>query len=382
MIKTTEMSIPRVDIVPERDAVSFKVYGAWLAKTARAAESLCEDMLKKSFPPKIFIDLADFKDFDTSGVWLLQRTLKALEHKGYHVTLQNGSKSFLTLSSRLSGYAPSLEKAPKPLSFFGERLVFIGQTSIALALLTRDLIIFLGQVAVGIISVFLHPRRLRLTSIIVHMERFGVNAIPIIIVISMALGLVLAYQGEEQLRRFGAEIYTINLVSISVVREVGILITAILVAGRTGSSITAQIGIMKINQEVDALNTLGLSPMEVLIVPRILALILVMPCLAFVADLAGLLGGGIMVVLSLDVSPQLYIYRIAEAITIGGFWIGIMKAPIFGAIIGVVSCFEGMRVKGTAESVGICTTRSVVEGIFLVTLADALLSVFFSKIGI
>ena len=229
---------------------------------------------------------------------------------------------------------------------------------------------------------FRDPRRLRFTSIVVHIERFGVNALPIVCLMSIALGLVLAYQGEEQLRRFGAEIYTINLVSISIVREVGILITAILVAGRTGSAITAQLGIMKINQEVDALNTLGIDPMEILIVPRVLALIFVMPLLAFISDLAGLLGGGIMVVLSLDVSPQLYIHRVGESITKWGFWIGIIKAPLFGAIIGVVSCFQGMRVKGTAESVGFCTTSSVVEGIFLVTLADALLSIFFSSVGV
>lgn len=382
MTKTAEFSAPIVEVVSQKDAIVFKVYGMWLAKTARDAELICEELLKKGFPKTLFFDLAQFEDFDTSGIWLLQRTIQAFEHKGHHVKIQNPSKTFLTLSSRLEPYKPSFEKAPKSPSFFGSRLAYIGKTSIDLTFLARDLIIFLGQVTVGFFLVFLHPQRLRLTSIVVHMERFGVNAIPIISLISMALGLVLAYQGEEQLRRFGAEIYTINLVSISVVREVGILITAILVAGRTGSSITAQIGIMKINQEVDALNTLGLSPMEVLIIPRILALILIMPCLAFIADLAGLLGGGIMVVLSLDVSPELYIYRIAEAVTIGGFWIGIIKAPLFGAIIGVVSCFEGMRVKGTAESVGICTTRSVVEGIFLVTLADALLSVFFSKVGI
>jgi phospholipid/cholesterol/gamma-HCH transport system permease protein len=247
---------------------------------------------------------------------------------------------------------------------------------------TKELLIFLGQVTMGICSALRHPRKLRFSSVVTHVERFGVNALPIVCLMSMALGLVLAYQGEEQLRRFGAEIYTINLVSISVVREVGILITAILVAGRTGSAITAQLGIMKINQEVDALNTLGLDPMEILIVPRVLALIFVMPLLAFISDLAGLLGGGLMVVLSLDVSPKLYIYRIGESLTLWAFWIGIIKAPLFGAIIGVVSCFQGMRVKGTAESVGRCTTSSVVEGIFIVTLADALLSVFFSSVGV
>lgn len=380
MIKKTFS--PLIVSLVQKEAVTFKLQGLWSAKTAQKAESLCAEILTKSLPTTIFFDLSDFKTFDTSGVWLIYRTMRALENKGHRVTVQKESETFSTLSSYLEFYKPSSDTKLKAASFFGQHLAYIGKVSVDLALLTRDLIVFLGQVTVELLRVVRHPQRLRVTSIVVHMERYGVNAIPIIVVMSAALGLVLAYQGEEQLRRFGAEIYTINLVSISIVREVGILITAILVAGRTGSSITAQIGIMKINQEIDALNTLGLSPMSVLILPRILALILIMPCLAFISDLGGLLGGGVMVIGSMDVSPELYIHRIAEAITVGGFWVGIMKAPLFGAIIGLVSCFEGMRVRGTAESVGICTTRSVVEGIFLVTFADALLSIFFSKIGI
>lgn len=373
---------PRIEKLFQNERVIFKVGGLWIAKTIKVAERLCLDLLKKVFPKVIIFDLSLMKDVDTAGVWLLQRTMQSLKNSGYHIEIKNESSEFKTLSSRLETYETSLLVHPPQTAFFGKRLVRLGRISIEVAAQARDLIAFLGQVAIGIFSVFRDPRRLRFTSIVVHMERFGVNALPIVCLMSIALGLVLAYQGEEQLRRFGAEIYTINLVSISILREVGILITAILVAGRTGSAITAQIGIMKINQEVDALNTLGLDPMEILIVPRILALILVMPLLAFVSDLAGLLGGGIMVVLSLDVSPQLYIHRVGESITKWGFWIGIIKAPLFGAIIGVVSCFQGMRVKGTAESVGFCTTSSVVEGIFLVTLADALLSIFFSSLGI
>lgn len=366
----------------QNEKVTFTLKGLWVAKTAKNAEPLCRELLKKLLPKTIIFDLAAIKNIDTAGVWLLKRTMQSLEDKGHTIRVQNESPAFQALSSYVETYETSSAPHPKISAFFGKRLVRLGKVSIEIAALSRDLIAFLGQVTVGIFYVFLHPRRLRLTPMIVHMERFGVNALPIVILMSIALGLVLAYQGEEQLRRFGAEIYTINLVSISIVREVGILITAILVAGRTGSAITAQIGIMKINQEIDALNTLGLSPMEILIIPRILALIFVMPLLAFVSDLAGLLGGAIMVMISLDVSPQLYIHRIGEAITLWGFWIGIIKAPLFGAIIGIVSCFQGMRVQGTSESIGFCTTRSVVEGIFLVTLADALLSVFFSSIGV
>ncbi|MBY0500387.1 MAG: ABC transporter permease [Alphaproteobacteria bacterium] len=374
--------IPKIEMFSQKEMLIFKPKGLWVAKYAKEASPECEAVFQKKLPSHLIFDLGDLGGFDTSGVWLLQRTIKALEQKGYRVEIKNESEAFQSLSTRIDPFKPTLDKIPEQMSFFQQRLLHLGKVSVGIVILARELIIFLGQVTIGSISVIFHPRRLRLTSIVAHIENFGVNAIPIIVLMSISLGLVLAYQGEEQLRRFGAEIYTINLVSISVVREIGILITAILVAGRTGSAITAQIGIMKINQEIDALNTLGLNPMEVLIIPRVIALVLVMPLLAFISDIAGLIGGGLMVIFSLDISPQLYITRVGESITIGGFWVGIMKAPLFGAIIGIVSCFEGMRVEGTAESVGICTTRSVVEGIFLVTIADALLSIFFTNIGI
>lgn len=373
---------PQLEVLSQKETAILKPQGSWVAKTAFEMEPLCADVLQKALPKRLVFDLSDLDQYDTAGVWLLQRTMHDLEFKGHHIELKNESKAFQTLTSRISSYKPSFEKVHRPRSFVEERLVEVGKASVDLFFLTRDLIGFLGQVSVGLFLTCLNPKRLRLISVFYHIEKFGVNALPIVCLLALSLGLVLAYQGEEQLRRFGAEIYTINLVSISTVREIGVLITAIIVAGRTGSSITAQIGIMKIDQEIDALNTLGLSPMDVLIIPRVLALILVMPLLTFAADIAALIGGGIMVIFSLDVSPQLYIQRIGESVTIGGFWIGILKAPLFGALIGLVSCFEGMRVKGTAESIGICTTRSVVEGIFLVTIADALLSVFFSKVGI
>lgn len=381
-MKNIALHFPDIEKTFQNEKVTLKLKGLWVAKTAKSAEPLCLELLKKVLPKTIIFDLSPLKDIDTAGVWLLQRTIQSLKNSGHSIKIQNESPEFQVLSARLEAYDTSFPSPSKDSVFFGKRIERLGRISVEIAAQAIDLIMFLGQITVGIFYVFRHPQHLRFSSVIVHMERFGVNALPIVSLMSVALGLVLAYQGEEQLRRFGAEIYTINLVSISIVREVGILITAILVAGRTGSAITAQIGIMKINQEIDALNTLGLSPMEVLVIPRVLALILVMPLLAFISDLAGLLGGGIMVMISLDVSPQLYIHRIGEAITPWGFWIGIIKAPLFGVIIGVVSCFQGLRVKGTAESIGFCTTSSVVEGIFLVTIADALLSVFFSSIGV
>lgn len=374
--------LPKIAIFPQKERTIFKPQGPWLAKTAKLAEAQCHSLLKNVLPTHIIFDLSDLQDFDTVGVWLLQRTIRVLERKGHRITAQNGSQKLVSLSSLLDLYKPSPPTFKKIHFSLLDYISRVGETTIKIFHSAQDWLVFLGQVVVGIFLALFYPRRLHFKSIVAHFEKFGVNAIPIVVLMSIGLGLVLAYQGEDQLRRFGAEIYTINLVGVSMVREVGILITAILVAGRTGSSITAQLGIMKINQEVDALNTLGLSPMEVLIVPRVLSLILVMPCLAFISDMAGLLGGAIMVTTSLDVSLQLYVYRIGEAISSSSFWVGMIKAPLFGLIIGVVSCFEGTRVWGTAESIGICTTRAVVEGIFLVTIVDALLSIFFIKIGI
>ncbi len=373
---------PKLDVLSKKDADVVKPSGQWMARTSQQMEDLTRNALEKKYANQVIIDLSEFQSFDIAGLWIIHQLMEALKNKGKSVAFEHESDAFRDLSTRIESYKPEPQKIKKPSFYLFQKLVDLGETSLILFYLAQDLIVFLGQVVSGLASIVVHPRRFRMVSVISHMEKIGFDAIPIVSVMSMALGIVLAYQGEEQLRRFGAEIYTINLVSISIFREVGILITAILVAGRSGSAITAEIGIMKINQEIDALNTLGLSPMNVLILPRVLAIILVMPLLAFIADIAGLIGGGIMVVLSLDVSTHLYIQRVGEAVTIGSFWVGLLKAPFFGAIIGIVSCFEGMRVKGTAESVGKCTTQSVVEGIFLVTLADALLSVFFSKIGI
>lgn len=373
---------PKIEVQTQKEILILRPQGSWLSKTAAKTEAVCIEILRSPLPQKISIDLSDFLTFDTAGIWLLENLMETLRKRNHSLILQNANKRFSTLSTYLLTHSPSVREEAPPSPLIKTYLSHVGQSTLNMLSCAQDLITFLGQVTFAIGRTLFNPKRLRMSAIVSQMEKAGVDSVPIIFVMSLALGLVLAYQGEEQLRRFGAEIYTINLVSISIVREVGILISAILIAGRTGSAMTAHLGIMKMNQEIDALNTLGLDPMDVLIIPRILALILIMPFLAFISDIGGLLGGGIMVIESLGVSPELYIQRVGEAVTLGGFWIGILKAPIFGAIIGIVSCFEGLRVKKTAESIGKCTTRSVVEGIFLVTLVDALLSIFFSKIGI
>jgi phospholipid/cholesterol/gamma-HCH transport system permease protein len=199
---------------------------------------------------------------------------------------------------------------------------------------------------------------------------------------SFLIGMVLAYQGADQLARFGAQIFTVNLVGYGVLREMGILLTAILVAGRSGSAFTAQIGTMKVNEEIDAMRTIGLDPMEVLVIPRVLALMLTLPLLTFYADMLGLLGGAVIAFVELDISFLQFARQLSSGVTPWSFWIGIIKAPVFAFIIAMVGCFEGLMVTRSAESVGRRTTAAVVEAIFLVIVLDALASILFSNLGI
>jgi phospholipid/cholesterol/gamma-HCH transport system permease protein len=214
------------------------------------------------------------------------------------------------------------------------------------------------------------------------MEQVGLNALPIVGLISFLIGIVLAYQGAQTLRQFGAEVFVVDLIGISMLREIGILLTAIVVAGRSGSAFAAAVGSMMVHEEVDAMRTLGLDPMEVLVLPRLLALVLTLPMLAFFSDMMGLLGGGLMSWVVLDITPVVYIERMNNAVGLWTFWVGIIKAPFFGFLIAMVGCLEGFRVSGSAESVGQQTTRAVVTSLFLVIVVDALFSIFFSTVGV
>jgi phospholipid/cholesterol/gamma-HCH transport system permease protein len=210
------------------------------------------------------------------------------------------------------------------------------------------------------------------------MEQTGLNSLPVIGLLSLLVGVVFAFQGADQLRTFGAEIYTVNLLGIAILRELGVLLTAIILAGRSGSAFTAQIGTMKVNEEVDAMEVLGLDPIEVLVLPRLFAMMITLPLVAFFANIMGLLGGAIMCWATLDISIPTFLRQLRSPLPGWSFWIGIMKAPAFAGIIALTGCYEGLRVSRSAESVGRLTTRSVVESIFLIILADAVFSIIFS----
>jgi phospholipid/cholesterol/gamma-HCH transport system permease protein len=328
------------------------------------------------------IDLRELQRLDTAGAWLLHSMTRELTERGWRVEWSGARDAHAGLLAEIRRIAAEpLPPAPE-VNPLVRVIANLGRSTLAALDEARRLLSFYGQTLVALSRLALRPRRLRLTSLTHHLEQTCVNALPIVGLIAFLIGIVMAYQGADQLRRFGAEIFTVDLLAISALREIGILLTAIVVAGRSGSAFTAQIGMMKVNEEVDALRTLGLDPLDVLVLPRLLALMIALPLLAFFADVMALFGGGLMCAFALDISPDQYISRLSQAIWPRTFWVGIVKAPVFAFVIAMVGCYEGLTVNGSAESVGRKTTLSVVVAIFLVIVFDAIFSIVFSSLGI
>lgn len=315
---------------------------------------------------------ADIGRMDTAGARLLT------DFK-YVTGLKDWQKSLVDLVRKTAQDYPDPAPAPTGLTAF---FIYIGKTSHQSWLGLLDLLRFIGETGCYLAKALLNPKRLRFRSILRHIHETGVMAIPIVSLIAFLISIVLAYQGADQLRRFGAEIFTINMVAISVLREMGVLLTSIMVAGRSGSAFTAEIGVMKVNEEVDAMQIMGIKPFDFLVIPRLIALMITLPCLTFIADMMGMLGGGIIAYFQLDITPLQYLERFHGAIKPWDFWVGIIKAPVFAFMIAVVGCMRGLQVSGSAESVGKLTTISVVQSIFLVLLLDALFSILFTRLGI
>jgi len=376
-----EAAAPRAEVVRDGDMLAVTLHGAWttarIDRRAAALSRIAPDGARRAQ-----LDVADVAAMDTAGAWLIHRTISRLRAAGVEVELAGKATVAAglidTVSQHDRAYPPPL-KPDNPLLALVLRL---GRASIEVAKEARDLVNFLGLTLIVLMRLLVKPWRLRPVALFSHMERSGLNALPIVGLISFLVGVVLAYQGADQLARFGAQIFTVNLVGIGVLREMGILLTAIIVAGRSGSAYTAQIGTMKVNEEIDAMMVLGLDPVELLVIPRVLGLMLVMPLLAFYADIMGLAGGAVMAMATLDISLFQFVRQLNNAVPLWSFWVGIIKAPIFAFVIALVGCYEGLKVSRSAESVGRQTTRSVVESVFLVIVLDAGFSILFSVLGI
>ena len=327
-------------------------------------------------------DCAGLRRLDTCGALILLRLLNRAGHADAIENLQ-GLRPADAAMLRLLIERRSAPAQPKthPHGFIA-LLARMGAALEHFWIDTRQLLGFVGLTLVTLAKVLSGRRRLRLTSTVFHMEQTGLDAVPIVALLTFLVGAVVAFLGATVLRDFGASIFTVELVAYSFLREFGVLLTAILLAGRSGSAFTAQIGSMKSREELDAIRALGLDAVELLVLPRLLALLVMLPLLTFIGMMSGLLGGALVGSAALDISPGMFISRLYEMTEIRHFWVGMIKAPVFAFLIAVVGCLEGMKVAGSAESVGRHTTSSVVQSIFLVILFDALFAMFFMELGV
>lgn len=378
------MAPPATIVASEQaDALVLRAEGKWLVPAAAGLDSRLRELELPSGRRVIF-DLGGIERLDTAGAWLLLRTEQALVARGNHVEHVNLRPSLVPLFEQLRARG-AVSPPPHPIPPHHTLIGFvarIGEVTVGILRRAYSMLGFGGLVFITIAQLLRHPGRLRAVATVRQMEQTGLDAMPIVGLLSFLIGVVMAYQGADQLRRFGAEIYTVNLLGVAILRELGVLLSAIIIAGRSGSAFTAQIGTMQVNQEVDALRTLGLDPIEVLVLPRLFGLVFTLPLLVFYADLMGLLGGCLMTWAELGISVPAFLDQLRSAVTGWTLWVGVIKAPFFAAIIAMVGCYEGFNVSGSAESVGRLTTQSVVESIFLVIVADAAFSIMFSMLRI
>jgi len=330
---------------------------------------------------EIVLDLGNLTAIDTGGAHMIVRLRHALEAQGHRVQL-TGDAVHLGLIDQIAQRQPTEQPEEDTRSRLVRNLESLGQTVANGGREVVNLTGFFGLVLSRFGRSVRHPSRFRVTALVYHMQAVGLSAVPIVCLISFLIGIVLAYMGSIQLRAFGAEVFVVNLVSVAVLRELGIMLTAIVVAGRSGSAFTAAIGSMKVREEVDAMQTLGLDPIEVLVLPRILALLITLPILGFIADIMGLLGGGLMSWTSLGVSPGMFVTRLQETTDVWHYITGLIKAPFFALIIGLIGCYQGFQVSGSSDSVGQMTTTSVVRSIFMVIILDAIFAILFVELGI
>ena len=366
----------------EDDRLVLAGGGSWTAAHAAELESLVDGVSEDATRARsVSIDMGGVHEFDTFGAWLLERLARQWGGTGGVASIIGLPEHDRHLLDEMSGVNREAAPADAGGSWLLTALAAVGRGTAGVG---RDLLDFanmFGAVGVAAVRVLTRPRDFRFTSAVHQFDRVCWQAVPIILLITFLIGGIIAQQGIFHFRKFGAELYAVDLVAILILREVGVLMVAIMVAGRSGSSYTAELGSMMMREEVDALRTMGFDPVEVLILPRVLVLIIALPVLTFLGCIAALYGGGLVAFLYGGMSPDIYIARLEDAISLTHFKVGMIKAPFMGLVIGLVACTEGLLVKGSAESLGLQTTASVVKSIFLVIVLDGMFAVFFASIG-
>ena len=362
--------------------VGLRAAGAWTARHADGLEQLVQRAASRlNAQAAIDIDVSGISKLDTFGAWLLERLSRSLKEKGIEPRLTGLHADYQGLINEVN-HVPAKAPAktggpgriPLMLETVGRAVAEVGHTG-------AHLITMLGNVVAALGQSVTRPMSFRFTSMVHQLEQVGWRAIPIIVLITFLVGCIIAQQGIFHFRKFGADVFVVDMVGILVLRELGVLLVAIMVAGRSGSAYTAELGSMKMREEIDALRTMGFDPIEVLVLPRILALIIAVPLLTFIGSMAALYGGGLTAWIYGDIQPDIFLSRLREAISIDHFKVGMIKAPFMALIIGIIACVEGMNVRGSAESLGQHTTASVVKAIFFVIVLDGAFAVFFASIG-
>ena len=356
--------------------------GAWVARNAGALDALISSHGDAGEPrAPVTLHMGAVQEFDTYGALLLARLTRSCEARGTTVEIAGLADRFVGLTDAVRRASQEPQGAPRVENRWLAAIETLGRS---VSEIGRDLMVLLnmlGAVGQALASVAVRPSTFRLTSTVHHVDRVAWQAVPIVLLITFLIGGIIAQQGFFHFRKFGADQYVVDMVGILVLREIGVLIVAIMVAGRSGSSYTAELGSMKMREEIDALRTMGLDPVTVLILPRIVALVIALPILTFLGALSALYGGGLVAWLYGDMNPDIFIARLRDAISVTHFKVGMIKAPFMALVIGIVACSEGLKVRGSAESLGLQTTASVVKSIFLVIVLDGLFAMYFASIG-
>jgi phospholipid/cholesterol/gamma-HCH transport system permease protein len=330
---------------------------------------------------KVQVDCARLEHLDLSAAWLLRTALTTLEKQGatiQFIGVRPPNLAFVEdMTTETTIISPLHLETDEPLT---AAVAAVGKLSVVYTERARSALEFYGRVLTTGASALLHPKRLRLASVVRHVYETGLQAVPIVALIAFLITLVIAYIGAQQLEKFGAEIFTVDLVTVGVLREMGVLLTAVIVAGRSGSAFAAELGVMQLNDEVDALKSIGIDPIEVLVVPRVLGLIIALPLLTILADGMGLAGGALLCQWLLDVSIPQFVSRMQDALAPTTFWSGFLKAPVFAFLIAMTGTFRGMQVRDSSRELGRLTTVAVVQSIFLVIFANAVFAIIYLEL--
>jgi len=373
---------PTLEQVTVGAHLALRATGQWTVHHAPDLEKIIERTEKNnSGSGGIIIDVSQVSSLDTFGAWLIERLRRSLTHGGVEPRIAGLSENYASLVDEVRQVKAGVVQVRKRQTFLG-MLDTIGRSVVEVGGTLVGLIGMMGAILNALGRVIRHPSTFRFTSLIHHLEQVCWRAVPIVVLITFLIGCIIAQQGIFHFRKFGADVFVVDMLGVLVLRELGVLLVAIMVAGRSGSAYTAELGSMRMREEVDALRTMGFDPTEVLILPRIVALIIAMPILAFLGAMAALYGGGLVAWGYGGVQPDAFLSRLKEAISINHFTVGMVKAPFMALVIGVVACVEGAAVKGSAESLGQHTTASVVKSIFFVIVMDGLFAIFFATINI